>query len=134
MHWFAPALLYFDLGLTERTPEAKDFALPGGHFITPETELTSHYFFFQGRNVRMDSEEVDKDTIDGLMYAFGQQDKPLLEAQQQMLGPTSDLMSGNPILLETDAAPLAARRLLDQLIRQEQAELARANSREMAAV
>jgi vanillate O-demethylase monooxygenase subunit len=61
-------------------------------------------------------------TLDAVLFAFGQQDKPLLEAQQRMLGPTADLMAGRPILLETDGAPIAARRLLDHLIRQEQAQ------------
>ncbi len=128
MHWSPPALLYFDLGVTECTPEAKDFALPGAHFITPQTELTCHYFFFQGRNVRLESAEVDKMTLDAVLFAFGQQDKPLLEAQQRMLGPTADLMAGRPILLETDGAPIAARRLLDHLIRQEQAQAGLANA------
>ncbi len=119
MRWFAPALLYFDLGFTECTEDAADFAQPGTHFITPETELSSHYFFSQGRTIELDSKETDEFVRRAVLFAFGEQDEPMLEAQQAALGQTADLMAGKPVLLKTDAAPLAARRLLEQMIERE---------------
>jgi phenylpropionate dioxygenase-like ring-hydroxylating dioxygenase large terminal subunit len=121
MRWFAPALLYFDLGFTECTEEAADFPQPGTHFVTPETELSSHYFFSQGRSTELDSKETDEFVRRSVLYAFGEQDEPMLEAQQAALGQSADLMGGKPVLLKTDAAPLAARRFLEEMIKRERA-------------
>ncbi len=121
MRWFPPALLYFDLGFTECTAEAADYRQPGTHFITPETELTSHYFFTQGRSIELNSAETDEFVRQGVTFAFAQQDEPMLEAQQASLGNTGDIMAAKPVLLKTDAAPMAARRMLEELMEKEAA-------------
>ena len=52
-------------------------------------------------------------------YAFDEQDRPILEAQQR----TYDLAGGQdslrPVMLSIDAAPLRARRVLARIIAEE---------------
>jgi Vanillate O-demethylase oxygenase C-terminal domain len=56
--------------------------------------------------------------MQGVIYAFEMQDKPIIEAQQSCIG-DADLMSLRPVLLSGDAAAVRARKVLDKLIREE---------------
>lgn len=122
IRWFPPSLLHLDLGVTEPgAPEADGLSIPGAHFITPETELTSHYFHLQARNRFLDDERVAEAHFKLTDDAFRYEDEPMIEAQQRSMGATSDLMSLKPVLLGVDAAPVRARRLLAKLIDAERA-------------
>jgi len=122
MTWHPPALLDFDAGTwIEGTPEDEGAHIPQLHAITPETALSSHYFFVNGRNRRRDDAEIDAMLLDFFDVAFRQQDEPMIEAVQRRMGQVSDIMDLDPILLATDAAPVSARRLLAKLIAEEQA-------------
>jgi phenylpropionate dioxygenase-like ring-hydroxylating dioxygenase large terminal subunit len=121
MRWFAPALIHFDSGATPTgRPASEGLCLPAAHAITPETELTCHYWFAQARNRLIDDGQVSRAVLGLLDTAFREQDAPMIEAQQRALGATSDLMSLKPVLLATDSAPVRARRKLAQLIEAEQ--------------
>jgi phenylpropionate dioxygenase-like ring-hydroxylating dioxygenase large terminal subunit len=121
----APALLSFDVGAClTGTPESDGLCIPQAHLITPETELTSHYFFAATRNIRRDDPETGRKLFDLLGLAFREQDEPIIEAVQRSMGETGDLDSLNPILLRTDGAPVMARRTLQRLIAAEQAAAA----------
>jgi len=123
MTWYPPAMLDFDAGSwIMGTPEEDGAHIPQLHFITPETEFTSHYFFLNGRNRRRDDPEVDKALLEMFDRAFRQQDEPMIEAVQRRMGQVSDINELGPVLLPTDAAPVSARRLLARLIREEQEE------------
>jgi len=125
MTWYPPAILDFDAGTwIEGTPEEDGAHIPQMHCITPETEFTSHYFFVNGRNQRRDDPAVDQILLDVFDLAFGQQDEPMIEMVQRRMGAISDINELDPILLQTDAAPVAARRLLARLIAAEQTEAA----------
>jgi phenylpropionate dioxygenase-like ring-hydroxylating dioxygenase large terminal subunit len=121
MHWYPPALLRFDVGsCLSGTPEEDGLCMPQAHLITPETELTSHYFFIATHNLRRDDPNVGRKLFDTLDRAFREQDEPMIEAVQAQMGATSDLDSLHPLLLRTDGAPIAARRMLQRLIAAEQ--------------
>lgn len=121
MTWHPPALLSFDVGAClTGTPESDGLCIPQAHLITPETELTSHYFFAATRNMRRDDPVAGRKLFDMLDLAFRQQDEPMIEAVQRSMGPTGDLDSLQPILLRTDGAPVMARRTLQRLIAAEQ--------------
>lgn len=121
MTWFPPALLSFDVGAClTGTPESGGLCIPQAHLITPETELTSHYFFAATRNMRRDDPETGRKLFGLLDLAFRQQDEPMIEAVQRNMGETGDLDSLHPILLRTDGAPVLARRTLQRLIAAEQ--------------
>ena len=49
-------------------------------------------------------------------YAFDEQDRPILEAQQRAYDLAGGPDSLRPVMLSIDAAPLRARRVLAQLI------------------
>ncbi len=122
MYWQPPSLIYFDLGLTKPgDAQSSLLALPAAHMITPETELTSHYFYAQGRDARIHDEHLSREHLAFTEYAFREQDEPMLEAQQENMG-ISDLMVLKPAMLQIDSGPVAARRVLEKLIAAEQVE------------
>ena len=91
------------------------------HMFTPETDTTSHYFFCNSRDYSVQSADV-QDRLEKILYRiFGTEDKPMIEAQQRMLG-NDDLMQLNPVLLPTDKAAVLMRRHLSDLILQEGAQ------------
>jgi phenylpropionate dioxygenase-like ring-hydroxylating dioxygenase large terminal subunit len=82
---------------------------------TPETGRTTHYFFGFVRNFGLRDPEMDK--IFGVdMVTVFNEDIPILEAQQRNLELTPDAPR---IDIKVDAAPLAARRMLQALIERE---------------
>ena len=77
---------------------------------TPETETTTHYFFGFTRNFGLKDAEQEKRFSDGMVKVFNE-DIPILEAQQR------NMDSGiKRIDIAVDAAPLAARRMLQAMI------------------
>ena len=87
---------------------------------TPETERTTHYFFAFVRDYGLDDPEAKKMYATGLVDVF-KEDVVVFEAQQRMI----DRMPDAPqIDINVDAAPLTARRMLDELIAAEQADQA----------
>jgi phenylpropionate dioxygenase-like ring-hydroxylating dioxygenase large terminal subunit len=124
MHWFAPSVIRFDVGTClTGTPEKDGLCIPQAHLITPETELTSHYFVAVARNLGRDNPEIGKQLYKNLDMAFREQDEPMIAATQRSMGASAEFDSLNPILLRTDAGPVAARRVLQRLIAKEQAAL-----------
>jgi phenylpropionate dioxygenase-like ring-hydroxylating dioxygenase large terminal subunit len=83
---------------------------------TPETARTCHYFFAFPRSFALDDPAMDTVFLEGLVDVF-REDVAVLEAQQRNL----DLMPDAPTIdINVDAAPLAARRMLDRMIVEEQ--------------
>jgi vanillate O-demethylase monooxygenase subunit len=118
--WDAPALMELDVGATlTGRPHAEGRSIPTCHFFTPETPASTHYFWTYSRDYAREDEALDAEIIQGVTYAFEQQDKPIVEAQQANIG-EPDLMSLGPLLLAGDAAAVRARRVLQKLIEQEQ--------------
>jgi vanillate O-demethylase monooxygenase subunit len=123
MHWYPPALIDFDNGTYfDGQTEMDGFCFPQAHCITPETEITSHYFFGAARNLKLDDRSIDEKLTDVLNTAFRTQDEPMIEAVQRRMGPTGDLEALGPVMLKTDAAPVLARRMLKAMIAAEQAQ------------
>jgi vanillate O-demethylase monooxygenase subunit len=89
--------------------------------FTPESNTTSHYFYCNSRDYGVDSDETDARVRGILDIVFGSQDRPMIEAQQNMIG-DHDLMSLRPVVLPTDRASVLVRRRLAQLIGMEQAQ------------
>ena len=94
------------------------------HHFTPETETTTHYWFANSYPKEMGEEGVKRAEahIEGLNRPFTDEDLPMLEGQQRMMG-SADFWTLKPILLPSDAAAVRARRILDRRIAQEQAAL-----------
>jgi hypothetical protein len=97
------------------------------HFLTPETETSAWYHFAAVRqNPRSWGEpldtEIQQKIADLRRYAFEQQDQAMIRAQQQILSRNGGKF--NPVMLEIDAGPTRYRRIMDELIRQEQQQAA----------
>ena len=117
--WSAPAVMVLGTVATpngvRRTPMDEAYTL---HCMTPESATSSHYFMCSTRRFRVDDEGFSAMLRGALTHAFEQEDKPMLEKQQQRMG-TDDLWSLKPVLLGLDSAAVQARRILDNLIAKE---------------
>jgi phenylpropionate dioxygenase-like ring-hydroxylating dioxygenase large terminal subunit len=79
---------------------------------TPETEKATHYFFGFTRNFGLNDPEQESRFCGGMVKVFNE-DIPILEAQQRAL----EANPGAPrVDIRNDAAPLAARRMLQSMI------------------
>ena len=79
---------------------------------TPQTERSTHYFFGFVRNFGLNDPDMERVFAVDFVKVFNE-DIPILEAQQRML----EHSPGAPkIDIAVDAAPLAARRLLEKLL------------------
>ncbi|MGH8668223.1 MAG: Rieske 2Fe-2S domain-containing protein, partial [Burkholderiales bacterium] len=79
---------------------------------TPETARSTHYFFGFVRNFGLRDPHTERICAVDMVRVFNE-DFPVLEAQQRM----REMQPAAPqIDIAVDAAPLAARRLLDRLI------------------
>lgn len=82
---------------------------------TPETEDTTHYFFAFVRAFGLDDPAMHKMIGDDFVAVF-REDVDVLEAQQEMMNLRPDAPH---IDIKVDAAPLAARRMHDRMMRAE---------------
>jgi phenylpropionate dioxygenase-like ring-hydroxylating dioxygenase large terminal subunit len=80
---------------------------------TPETESTTHYFFGFVRNFGLRDAATEKICSGDMVRVFNE-DFPILEAQQCNLGTERPGVD-----IAVDAAPLAARRMLQALMQKE---------------
>jgi vanillate O-demethylase monooxygenase subunit len=119
MRWNAPANLFLDVGVSPANrPVTEGVWLPTAHLLTPETGTSTHYFWAQARNVKLDDPELDQQLWHGIDGALRTEDEPMEVACQQMMG-TSDLMSLKPVLLEGDAPAVRVRRILAEQLKQQ---------------
>ncbi|MEW6436361.1 MAG: aromatic ring-hydroxylating dioxygenase subunit alpha [Pseudomonadota bacterium] len=122
MRWNPPSVLLLDVGMTGVGEAVENgLSIPTAHLLTPETEMTSHYFWGMARDFRREDEEFSKKLLKTGMDIFDNEDKPMIEAQQSGMGSTTDLMSLKPVLLTTDGPSVRARRLVQRLIDEERA-------------
>lgn len=93
------------------------------NIITPETDSTTHYFWATARDFDLDDEEMTKNFEIGAGYAFENEDRPVIEAQQKVLQ-GRELMDLKPVLLQNDQGSGRARRIINRRIKEERAALA----------
>jgi vanillate O-demethylase monooxygenase subunit len=123
--WLAPGTLHNGIMMT--TPGGDPFAgsvMRSGHLITPETETSSHYFWYSTRNRLVDDKEIDERLREIINRAFTTEDEPMIEACQTYMGGMGDLYSLKPISLPSDEAALRVRRTLERLIAADRRDLA----------
>ena len=120
MRWEAPSNLYLDVVTAEcgRPREEYVVSVPSTHFLTPETRKTSHYFWMNARNCRIDDEELTEMFREGTDKAFRTEDEPMISLVQDRMG-DSDFDDLNPVFLTTDRAAGKARQILAGLIDEE---------------
>ena len=120
MRWDPPCTLYLDVGMSpDDGPESEGVAIPIVHLLVPETENSTHYFWAQARNRKIEDEGISAAMAQSIDEVFRNEDERMIEACAQMMG-TTDLMSLKPVLLPGDAPAIRARRVLSALIENEQ--------------
>jgi phenylpropionate dioxygenase-like ring-hydroxylating dioxygenase large terminal subunit len=121
MRWEAPSNLYLEVGVKE-CGESRDGALifPATHFLTPETKDSTHYFWTNGRNRRVDDDEMTELVRQITDNAFRNEDEPMIGLVRDRMA-DRDFEDLNPIFLTTDRAAGRARQILKKLIEEERA-------------
>jgi phenylpropionate dioxygenase-like ring-hydroxylating dioxygenase large terminal subunit len=121
MRWNAPASMRLMIGACPHgEPRNAGFELPQAHILTPASEHETHYFWASARYDKLDSEEADEALRGLLLTAFGQEDKPMIEAAYANVR-GKDFWAEKPVSLGIDQGGTHARRILERMIRDEQA-------------
>jgi vanillate O-demethylase monooxygenase subunit len=122
VYWHSPSAVIHPFGCRiPGEPEGADGGASSisGHFFTPETESTTHYFFHNTRDYQADSADMDANIQNLLERVFSTQDIPMIEAQQRVIGDV-DLDTLRPVVLRTDRATVLMRRHLAKQIKNEE--------------
>ncbi|MES2360649.1 MAG: aromatic ring-hydroxylating dioxygenase subunit alpha [Pseudomonadota bacterium] len=120
MRWNPPSCFLIDV--TVNAPglsHAEGISFQGIHILSPETDSTTHYFVGAVRAPVSEGEQQFQQEITQLrMHAFKNQDEPMMEAMQEMLG-VEQLITRKPVLMSVDAGPVRMKRILDELLAKE---------------
>lgn len=116
LRWSPPSVLQLEI---EYRSETGDWLVPSGHFLTPETALTTHYFLRAGQTIDPENAAMTAQMREATLALFQKEDIAMIEAQQVNLG-TRDLMDINPASLRADAGAMRARRVLAKRIKDEE--------------
>jgi vanillate O-demethylase monooxygenase subunit len=120
--WFPASNLRLEFGAS-RVGESREsgtgyFAL---HFLTPETEKTTHYHYTAAWWGVQTDEKKNREIRDLIYkmrtFAFADQDVPVIEAQQVSIDQAGEGLT--PTLLSVDTGPLRYQKVLDRLIAEE---------------
>ena len=121
-----PAFLRLDVGCTPTGTGAPQGRRTGGinmrnlNAVTPETETTSHYFWGQAHDWDVHNKALTDMLVDQITMAF-LEDVAVFEAQQRNI----TLKPNAPqIDINADNGLIQARRILDRIHREEQAQTA----------
>lgn len=117
--WTLPSNIKLTASVTEPgEPSAYIMGNHSAHLVTPEREGSCHYFYAHSRDYKVGDPDADAAIRDWQRIGFGEQDKPVLEAQQRAVG-NRPLMDLHPVILPTDAGAVRARRILAQRVTRE---------------
>jgi vanillate O-demethylase monooxygenase subunit len=115
MRWDAPSTMLLDVGITPAgRPRSEGITVWGAHILTPETEISTHYFWAASRDFALEDDALDVSLAGSLEHAFVGEDKPMIEeVQRNLAGRTFDEM--RPPVLGIDVGAMRARRVLGEL-------------------
>ncbi len=116
--WFAPSLISLDVDYVTEKGNAPSSS---AHFLTPETESTTHYFVVGDQAQDPTNDEMTQGMREGIKQVFQNEDLPIVEAQQRVIG-DRDLLKMNPAILRSDQSAVMARKYIAKAIREEQKE------------
>lgn len=129
VRWDPPAsMLIFASFKPSAAPEDAFRGRRIANIFSPATETSTHYWYaisYDKRALPANGEQIAQKATDDLRQPFEEEDLPMLEAVQvSMAG--ADFWSLRPLILESDAGAVRARRVLDTLIREERRAMAAA--------
>lgn len=115
MTWRAPSHLLLDLAVMPPGGQLSEgLRFPSAHLLTPETARTTHYFYAIARDFLLDDEALDARILASIEQAFGQEDRPIIEAIQRAAVDPADGFTFTSFTMG-DAASTRVRRMLDEL-------------------
>jgi vanillate O-demethylase monooxygenase subunit len=110
-------LVTYGATLTGR-PREHGIETINAHFVTPESSNSTHYFYCSARNFLTESPSANVTVGARLRHLIESEDKPMIEAQQRLIGDIDPLAIG-PVLQHSDSPSVLVRRTLARLIAQE---------------
>ena len=120
MRWDAPSCLRHEAGVCPPGAEREEgITVIGTHLVTPSAKGKCIYHVAAvriGESAGSDDAEISEQLSALRRYAFDEQDRPILEAQQRAYDLAGGPESLRPVMLSIDAAPLRARRVLAKII------------------
>lgn len=120
IRWDAPANMQLRIRFDSRVPgRTESLNMWGAELITPETETTSHYFWSQARDFRLDDEEFSEALRSIISGVFTNEDGAMIADVQENMGSETDLIAMRPVILPTDSAAVRARMIVRKLIKRE---------------
>ena len=116
VRWYAPGVVRFEGGIKPAGAGRKD-GLWGAayHILMPVAPGRCNYDVRTIRNYALEDEDLTEKTKEMSRFAFMNQDKPMLEAQQDMIG-DAEFRALNPVLFGTDAPAVRVRRVMESLL------------------
>ena len=121
MRWNAPASMRLTVGVCPHgEPREAGFELPQAHILTPASEHETHYFWSSTRYHDLGSAEADAMLLELFGNAFDLEDKPMIEAAYANVR-GKDFWAEKPLSLGIDQGGTRARRMLEKMLRDEQA-------------
>lgn len=120
--WRPPAVIALTTAAVKpgATPKEDGIAITL-HSMVPETNGRTHYFYCSTRRYELDSQEYTEMLRAATDQAFREEDKPMLEKQQKVIG-DADFWQLKPALFSIDTAAARTRRHLDKMIMEESAD------------
>jgi phenylpropionate dioxygenase-like ring-hydroxylating dioxygenase large terminal subunit len=123
MRWDAPSCLRHEAGVTPPgAAHEAGITVIGTHLVTPAAKGTCTYHVAAvriGESKGSDDAVISEQLSALRKFAFDEQDRPILEAQQRAYDLAGGPDSLRPVMLSIDAAPLRARRVLAKIIAEE---------------
>lgn len=122
VRWYAPGVMHLRLATAPtRGGLANGMAAEAMHLLTPETAMRTHYFYGGVRNYDLENHAYTLAFAEGVKHAFGNEDKPMIEAIQANIGMETDIFALRPLGLVGDAGGVRIREALKKLIVAEKA-------------
>jgi phenylpropionate dioxygenase-like ring-hydroxylating dioxygenase large terminal subunit len=120
MRWNPPACFLLDVGChAPGASPAEGAGYRGIHILAPATDTTTHYHVgIVRKQAREGDAEIEAEIARLRSHAFQNQDAPMLEAMQEMLG-VEELLTRRPVLFSVDQGPVRMKRVLDELLARE---------------
>jgi phenylpropionate dioxygenase-like ring-hydroxylating dioxygenase large terminal subunit len=119
IRWDLPGAVIIFYGVTEPgMPREQGLGTYNLSLVTPETDKTTHYLWGTARDFDLHDVELTKAVNVGSKWAFENEDRPVLEAQQRAAG-DRDVMDCHPVLISNDTAAVRVRREIQRRIRAE---------------
>lgn len=114
VHWLPAGNLVLKHGFS-RPDGTEPFEFTAVHLLTPETETSTHYSYGIVRTPAKDEPEVQAEVARTRKFVFENQDRVMLELQQQRQSEYRDA-NVKQVLLNIDAASVRMRRTLEKMI------------------